>query len=266
MKALIAASWAALLCLVVWVAPVQAKNLGLYLFRIATESQGVSDNISLSGQQEFSLYTEKAPQLEKNLRQSSLKVTSQGEGYIQLQSRETDVFSAPPTPAHLQSSFIIDFEEADVVQMIEAVELAHGKAPTIDELVVFVDKTISTKTLKRGFDFASEVAKRKEGDCTEHAVLLTALARAFNRPARVVFGLLVLSDGNRVETAGHAWAEIHTNSTWQIADATRPALAFPDQQHRHVPLSFIENESPAYRMGLLTAQSVFPQKVIHAPK
>ena len=37
---------------------------------------------------------------------------------------------------------------------------------------------------------AAEVARSREGDCTEHAVLLAALARARGIPARVAMGLV----------------------------------------------------------------------------
>lgn len=49
---------------------------------------------------------------------------------------------------------------------------------------------ILTKDLTTAFGSASEVARTREGDCTEHAVLLAALLRTRDIPARVCHGLV----------------------------------------------------------------------------
>ena len=51
---------------------------------------------------------------------------------------------------------------------------------------------------------AREVLAARRGDCNEHAVLLTALARAAGIPARVVAGVVYLEDGFYY----HAWNEL----------------------------------------------------------
>ncbi len=64
---------------------------------------------------------------------------------------------------------------------------------------------------------AREVAKARRGDCNEHAVLLTALARAVGIPARVVAGAIYGAPGE----GGfyyHAWSELWLGS-WVSADA-----------------------------------------------
>lgn len=49
---------------------------------------------------------------------------------------------------------------------------------------------ITTKDLTTAFASASEVARTRAGDCTEHAVLLAALLRCRGIPARVCHGLV----------------------------------------------------------------------------
>lgn len=65
---------------------------------------------------------------------------------------------------------------------------------------------------------ALEVLERRRGDCNEHAVLYTALARALGLPSRVAVGL-VWSD----EHQGffyHAWPEVLLAPGWQRFDPT----------------------------------------------
>lgn len=88
-----------------------------------------------------------------------------------------------------------------------------------------------------GFASASETARTREGDCTEHAVLLAAMLRADGIPSRVVSGLIYADRfaGERNIFAYHMWTQallpLKTNSTdddtqpthhWVDLDATLP--------------------------------------------
>ncbi|MDQ1257797.1 MAG: Transglutaminase protein [Candidatus Hydrogenedentes bacterium] len=77
---------------------------------------------------------------------------------------------------------------------------------------------------------ALEVLKSKEGDCNEHTVLFTALARAAGIPARIAIGI-VWSD----ELAGfyyHAWPEVYMGR-WTWMD---PTLGQPMADATHIKL------------------------------
>ncbi len=66
---------------------------------------------------------------------------------------------------------------------------------------------------------ALDVLENGGGDCTEHAILFVALARAAGVPAREVGGLVYADDD--VPTFGwHAWAEIHDGRHWIAMDPT----------------------------------------------
>ncbi|MEZ6068621.1 MAG: transglutaminase family protein [Planctomycetaceae bacterium] len=65
---------------------------------------------------------------------------------------------------------------------------------------------------------ASEVVRSREGDCTEHSFLLTAVLRARGIPARAVVGLVYVEPQSAF--AGHAWAEAWINGRWVPLDAT----------------------------------------------
>jgi Transglutaminase-like superfamily len=145
-------------------------------------------------------------------------------------------------PAHRQPSFVIDYDEPAFAPLREALRKAHGAHPTVAQLVAFTDGHIAKKNLSRGFDIASVVARRGEGDCTEHAVLLAALARASGYPARVVTGLALVQLDGGPQAFGHAWAELHVGGRWTLADAAlTPPLA-----PLYLPLSVLTYEE----MGL----------------
>jgi hypothetical protein len=75
-----------------------------------------------------------------------------------------------------------------------------------------------TKNFTQAFATAAEVAQSKEGDCTEHAVLLAALARARDIPARGAMGLVYYPSGSGF--AYHMWTEVWINDRWIPLDAT----------------------------------------------
>ncbi len=65
---------------------------------------------------------------------------------------------------------------------------------------------------------ALEVLEKRRGDCNEHTVLFTALARAAGLPTRIAIGI-VWSD----ELDGfyyHAWPEVHLDGRWLWMDPT----------------------------------------------
>ena len=77
-----------------------------------------------------------------------------------------------------------------------------------------VFQAIRRKSTRLGFAGSREVLDSREGDCTEHAVLLTALLRRAGRPARVAYGFVLLGD----RFSGHAWTEAWLEGRWQWLD------------------------------------------------
>ncbi|MDQ3265154.1 MAG: transglutaminase domain-containing protein [Myxococcota bacterium] len=123
---------------------------------------------------------------------------------------------------------------------------------TLTALVTAV--LIVKKNLRRAFDFASVVARRAEGDCTEHAVLLAALARSFQIPTRVVLGLALVEGKEGLKAFGHAWVEYRDGKHWRPADAALRGVT----ELQYLPLNVLEDESASYlgvaiRQGSLMA-------------
>jgi transglutaminase-like putative cysteine protease len=85
----------------------------------------------------------------------------------------------------------------------------------------FVREYIFGKNLSVGYASALEVATTRQGDCTEHALLLAAIARASGIPARVATGLAYVPRfGNREHVfVPHAWTEAWVDGRWHGFDA-----------------------------------------------
>src|SRR5205085_3072434 len=82
------------------------------------------------------------------------------------------------------------------------------------------------KDLGVGFANASETARTRRGDCTEHGVLLAALLRAANIPSRVACGLIYADGfaGSKHIFGYHMWAQallnVNGKPTWVDLDGT----------------------------------------------
>jgi hypothetical protein len=91
-------------------------------------------------------------------------------------------------------------------------------------LEAFVGRYIAKKDLSVGYATAAEVLETRQGDCTEHAVLLAALLRAQGIPSRVVAGLVWCDQfsGEREVFGWHLWTQALLDGRWIDLDATLP--------------------------------------------
>ncbi len=64
-----------------------------------------------------------------------------------------------------------------------------------------------------------DIVEKKKGDCSEHAKLFTAMARAMGIPCRTVGGLVYLGDEFK-EFGLHAWNEVVIDGIWVPVDPT----------------------------------------------
>ena len=190
-----------------------------------------------------------------------MSILDQSASTIRILSNPGDTISDDPNESHLVNSFVVDYEEDSVNRLVNRLLDAHGPDPTVDELIAFVDGIIPNKNYSRGFDIASQVAASGEGDCTEHAVLLAAISRAVDMPARVTFGVLLVEHENELQSFGHAWAEVHDGESWKIADATRPEFYAPGATVRYLPMLPLDVEGPGYAMSLIELAAIQPSNI-----
>lgn len=129
---------------------------------------------------------------------------------------------APPTPADTAATPWLQSTHPDIVA---AARSAVGSATTprrqMPKLKEFVHHHLEDTGLDVGYASALEALQQRRGDCTEHAVLLTAMARALGIPARTVTGIVYASryaGANRVFVP-HMWMQAWIDGRWQSYDA-----------------------------------------------
>jgi len=170
--------------------------------------------------------------------------------------------AAAATDEYLRSStFVIDYDEQSMLDLLNEFQADYGTSVASEDMVNFVFEHIGDKTYARSFDFASRVAASGAGDCTEHAVLLAALARANGLYARVIFGTLILDRDSGLAAYGHAWTEIHDGTRWQIRDATLPADNSSTPRMRYLPVSVLTDEGPGYSFSMLEIVNAMPSRI-----
>ena len=144
-----------------------------------------------------------------------------------------DVFARQPATKEeqsseefLQSSVVVDGEDPAIKKLVATALISAGDSDLeqAEAMRRFVHEYISTKSLNTAFATASEVARSREGDCSEHAVLLAALLRSHGIPARSAAGLIYAEQfADRDDIFGwHMWTQAMIDGAWVDLDATLP--------------------------------------------
>lgn len=122
-------------------------------------------------------------------------------------------------PEYLEPNAFLQSDDAGiaaVARSVAAKTTSDDPWPLAQALETWVYQHVVDKNLHTAFASAAEVLADRAGDCTEHAVLLAALARAAGIPSRVVAGLL----HHRRTLVGHMWTEVYVRGAWYALDAT----------------------------------------------
>jgi len=115
------------------------------------------------------------------------------------------------------------------------------------------------RTFGQSSDRASEVLSAGAGDCTEHALLFTALARAAGIPARPVYGLVYTRYGDGGDGLyWHAWAEVRSGAEWIALD---PTFDQPVADATHLALGRASQVDAMALLGSLRVVSAEPRPV-----
>ena len=128
--------------------------------------------------------------------------------------------ASPPTPADLAANSLVQTEDAKVLELAAGVSADNlepwALAVALEQLV---HARIEKKNYSAAFDSAADVARTLQGDCTEHAVLLTAVCRARKIPTRVAVGLVYYPAEQGF--AYHMWNEVWIRDRWIPLDSTQ---------------------------------------------
>ena len=136
----------------------------------------------------------------------------------------------------LKSTVYIQAEHPTI--RAKAVEVIDGEInawKAAEKLCRWVHENIHDKNLKIGFGSALQTLESLEGDCTEHTVLMIAMARSVGIPARVCAGLVFQGDAFYY----HFWPEVYVGE-WV---AMEPTLGQIQADANHIQLAGSELES-----------------------
>jgi hypothetical protein len=144
--------------------------------------------------------------------------------------------SQPVPPAlerYLKGGFHLDLDDPRLEELLDRCRIAEdggfaaagaessGTAAdtrTVLCLERLVDRYIQKKSLAYGFADLEEVLSKREGDCTEHALLMVALLRKKGTASRLAYGLILTEAG----FIGHAWVELYDGRRWCWLDPSFP--------------------------------------------
>lgn len=126
----------------------------------------------------------------------------------------------PPTDGDRKPNVLIQSDDPKVVEL--AGQVAQKETDPWKIAVALerhVRESMKTADFSQALASAAEVARTRRGDCTEYAVLLAAMARARDIPARVVVGLVYAPSLGGF--GFHMWNEVWIKDRWIPLDATR---------------------------------------------
>ena len=131
---------------------------------------------------------------------------------------------------YLQASTYYDYTAPEIEALHRNARSASAPDDGIDvpnaeraeALRRLVNRHLEEKNLDSILATADEAARLRAGDCTEHAVLLTALLRADGIPSRTATGVLYVDAfaGKQHLFAYHMWSQAFLDGRWVDLDAT----------------------------------------------
>jgi hypothetical protein len=127
-----------------------------------------------------------------------------------------------PIPEDTQANPWVQSDAPEVIEMAkQAVGGASSDLSRMRRLRSFLTGYIDQKGLDVGYASALETIQSRHGDCTEHAVLLAALARSQGIPTRIVTGLVYtqrFAGASRVFVP-HTWVQAWIDKRWVSFDS-----------------------------------------------
>jgi hypothetical protein len=169
-------------------------------------------------------------------------------------AKDTPRTSASPDPELISATPTIDADDPAVAALARDVagDVVGRYAATL-RLSEMVNRRLE-KAYGASNDRASGVLAAGKGDCTEHSVLLVALARALAIPARQVHGLVYARYAdNKDALYWHAWAEVLSGGEWIPVD---PTFGQPVADATHLALGTGSQVDTIGLLGALKVESV----------
>ncbi len=152
-----------------------------------------------------------------------------------------------PRPSDLAANRWLQSEHPELVALASTLAGDGSARARMRRLEAGVGRHIAVKSLRVGYASALDAARLGEGDCTEHALLLAALARASGIPARVATGLAYAPAfaGREAVFVPHAWVFAWTGRRWEGFDA-----ALGSYGSGHIALETGDGDPVAFASGI----------------
>ncbi|NQU23047.1 MAG: transglutaminase domain-containing protein [Candidatus Nealsonbacteria bacterium] len=160
---------------------------------------------------------------------------------------DPDATRDPPTDGDRKPSNMI---QSDFPKIVAIARQAAGDETdawqVARKLEHYVREYIEEKGFTQALATAAEVAEKPVGDCSEHAMLLAAVARARGIPARVAMGLVYMFNARAF--CYHMWTEVYVDDRWIPLDGT---LALGGIGAAHLKLAHSNFKNEASLLSLL---------------
>ncbi len=179
-----------------------------------------------------------------------------GKVALDLYSRDGGKARPQEVAEALRESGSVDFDNPSIAELARRVTRGAPDTRTrVERLRRWVYDNLE-KDLSTDISVASQVLARKRGDCTEHALLLTALARSLGIPARRVDGLIYM--GDELQRFGwHEWTEVAIDGVWVPVD---PSWESQAANATHILLGREGSSNSTAFMGTISLERVAPPK------
>ncbi|MFK7740304.1 MAG: transglutaminase family protein [Planctomycetota bacterium] len=163
----------------------------------------------------------------------------------------------------LAASTMLQSDEPEIRELAQqAVGDERDAWAAAQKIESWVFEHITNKNFGVGMASALEVCRDREGDCSEHAMLLAAMCRAVGIPARVAMGVVYLGG----IWGGHAWNEVYVDGQWYPLDATMGYGSADPLRLQMVSMSLQEGSMAEEFMQLMAAfgrLDIEVQEVVH---
>ena len=149
----------------------------------------------------------------RNRTDGSIGITLNTNGVPRIKATEEEIMKNLAATIHIPAS-----HPAVIGLAQDALAGAVTVSEKVSRLVEFVEVYIQNDYTANPLTLM-DIIEKKRGDCSEHARLFTAMARASGIPCRSVRGLVYLGDDDQAFGL-HAWNEVVMRGVWVPVDPT----------------------------------------------
>lgn len=149
---------------------------------------------------------------------------------------------------YLQNGPLYDLDNEEIIKLAGNLRLQND-ADSARAIYDWVKNNLDYSGYIASDRGASYAMRTRQGDCTEYAYLLAALARINNIPARIMAGFVYANNAILRPYDYHNWVELYVDDRWQIVDPLNDV--FFEQKASHVALRIIGGEG---RLNYLASQ------------